>query len=244
MLTTVQSTAQRGRFNDGIAGSRLLWSRHQIVHMFDRFIREDNPVSVHYDDESRVIVTRALQLDRRLNRVYFEYGDHKAANTSLLRSEEVQFSVEHGGERSQFTSPRVRDILLDGRPVFHVPIPSRIIQADRRLHRRIEIPKISAPIVVFKLPDGRQVKGRLADMSAGGIGVIGLASDRMVQTGTLVHNCLIYLSDGKSVMVDLEIRHSAILKGSSGKATHRIGFRLVSRPKEFSDLLNAFTVNF
>lgn len=244
MLTTVQSTAGRGRFNDGIAGSRLLWSRHQIVHMFDRFIREDNPVSVHYDDESRVIVTRALQLDRRLNRVYFEYGDHKAANTSLLRSEEVQFSVEHGGERSQFTSPRVRDILLDGRPVFHVPIPSRIIQADRRLHRRIEIPKISAPIVVFKLPDGRQVKGRLADMSAGGIGVIGLASDRMVQTGTLVHNCLIYLSDGKSVMVDLEIRHSAILKGSSGKATHRIGFRLVSRPKEFSDLLNAFTVNF
>ena len=244
MLTTVQSTAQRGRFNDGIAGSRLLWSRHQIVHMIDRFIREDNPVSVHYDDESRVIVTRALQLDRRLNRVYFEYGDHKAANTKLLRSEEVQFSVEHGGERSQFTSTRVRDILLDGRPVFHVPIPSRIIQADRRLHRRIEIPKISAPIVVFKLPDGSQVKGRLADMSAGGIGVIGLASDRMVQTGTLVHNCLIYLSDGKSVMVDLEIRHSAILKGSSGKATHRIGFRLVSRPKEFSDLLNAFTVSF
>jgi c-di-GMP-binding flagellar brake protein YcgR len=244
MLTTVQSTASRGRFNDEVASSRLLWSRHQIVHLIDRFVREENPVSIHYADESRIIVTRALQLDRRLNRIYFEYGNHKTANTNLLRSEEVQFTVEHGGERSQFTSPRVRDILLEGRPVFHVPIPSRLIQADRRMHRRIEIPKISAPVVILKLPDGRQIKGRLADMSAGGIGVIGLASDKRVSTGTLVNNCLIQLSDGKSVLVDLEIRHSAILKGSNGKTTHRIGFRLVSRPKEFSDLLNAFTVNF
>jgi c-di-GMP-binding flagellar brake protein YcgR len=244
MLTTVQPTAHRGRFNDEVASSRLLWSRHQIVHLIDRFIQEDNPVSVHYADESRVIVTRALQLDRRLNRVYFEYSDHKSANTSLLRSEEVQFSVEHGGERSQFTAPRVHDALLEGRPVFHVSIPSRIVQADRRLHRRIQIPKVSAPVVIFKLPDGRQVKGRLADMSAGGIGVIGLASDKRVDTGTMVHNCLIQLSDGKSVLVDLEIRHAAILKGSNGKSTHRIGFRLLSRPKDFSDLLNAFTVNF
>jgi len=243
-MLAIRSTTNRGRFNDEVASSRLLWSRHQIVHLIDRFIREDNPVSVHYADESRVIVTRALQLDRRLNRVYFEYGDHKIANTNLLRSEEVQFSVEHGGERSQFTTPRVRDILLDGRPVFHVPIPTRIVQGDRRLHRRIEIPQISAPVVIFNLPDGRQVKGRLADMSAGGIGVMGLASDKRVDTGTLVHDCLIQLSNGKSVLVDLEIRHSAILKGSNGKSTHRIGFRLVSRPKEFSDLLNAFTVTF
>jgi len=244
MLTTVQSTATRGRFNDNLAGSRLLWSRHQIVHLIDRFIREDNPVSVHYADESKVIVTRALQLDRRLNRVYFEYGDHKASNTNLLRSEEVQFSVEHAGERSQFTSPRVRDVLLDGRPVFHAPIPARVIQADRRLHRRIQVPQISAPVVIFKLPDGRPVKGRLADMSAGGIGVIGLASDQRLRTGTLVHNCLIQLNDGKSLLVDLEIRHSAILRSADGRPTHRIGFRLVSRPTEFSELLKAFTVEF
>lgn len=242
MLTAIRSAANRGRFNDDLATSRLLWSRHQIVHLIDRFIREDNPVSVHYAEESRVIVTRALQLDRRLNRVYFEYGDHKASNTHLLRSEEVQFSVEHRGERSQFTSPRVHDVLLDGRPVFQVPIPSRVIQGDRRMHRRIEIPQVSAPIVVFSLPDGRIVKGRLADMSAGGIGVIGFASNQKVRTGTTIQNCLIQLNDGKRVLVDLEIRHAAILKGPGGKPMHRIGFRLASRPKEFSDLLNAFTV--
>jgi c-di-GMP-binding flagellar brake protein YcgR len=242
MMPAVQTAAKRGRFNDDLAASRLLWSRHQIVHLIQRFIREDNPVSVHYAEENKVIVTRALQLDRNLNRVYFEYGDHKASNSNLLRSEEVQFSVEHGGDRLQFTTPRVRDVLLDGRPVFHVPIPSQMIQADRRMHRRITIPQISAPIVVFSLPDGRKIKGRLADMSAGGIGVIAFAADEKMRIGSMVHNCVIQLSEGKQVLVDLEIRHAALVKGADGRPRYRIGFRLASRPKEFSDLLNAFTV--
>jgi c-di-GMP-binding flagellar brake protein YcgR len=243
MLPTAQYAAKSGRFNDDLAGSRLLWSRHQIVHLLQRFIHEDHPVSVHYADEKRVIVTRALQLDRQLNRIYFEYGDHKGANSRLLRSKEVQFSVAHGADSTQFTSPRARDVLLAGRPVFQVPIPARVIQADRRLHRRITVPQISAPVVTFSLPGGRQVKGRLADMSATGIGVIGFAADEKVRTGTEVQDCVIQLDDGKQMVVDLKIRHAALLKGANGKPTHRIGFRLASRPKDFSDLLKAFTVD-
>ena len=237
-----QSAALGGRFNAGVAGSRLLWSRHQIVEMLNRFIREDHPVSVHYADENKMIVTRALQLDRRLNRVYFEYGDHKAANANLLRCEEVQFSVQDGSGNMQFSSPRIRDVLLEGKPVFHVPIPKRVVQADRRLHHRIEIPRISAPVVIFNLPDGRKAKGRLADMSAGGIGVIGLAADLKVRPGTVIRNCLIQLGDGGRVIVDVQIRHARAVMGTEGKLMHRVGFSLASRPEEFSDLLKAFTI--
>ena len=148
----------------------------------------------------------------------------------------------HGSASTQFTSPRARDVLLNGRPVFHVPIPARVIQADRRMHRRITIPEISAPVVTFSLPGGRQIKGRLADMSATGIGVIGFSANEKVHTGTEVQNCVIHLDDGKQMLVDLKIRHAAMLKDAYGRPTHRIGFRLASRPREFSDLLKAFTV--
>lgn len=242
-MTNVQSNTHGGRFNADVAGSRLLWSRHQIVQMFRRYVREDYPVSVHYADEDSVIVTRALQLNPHLDRIYFEYGDYKAGNSKLLRSKEVQFSVEDGPAKSQFSSPRVSDVLLDGKPVFHIPIPDRVVQADRRLHQRIKIPQISAPMVIFNLPDGRKAEGRLADMSAGGIGVIGLAADLKVSSGTVVHNCLIRLNNGERVLVDLEIRHAAVVVGADGKLMHRVGFSLVSRPQEFSDLLQAFTVN-
>ncbi len=242
-MTNIQPIADRRRFNADIAGSQLLWSRHQIVQLFRRFIREDRPVSLHYADENRVIVTRTLRLNPRLDRVYFEYGNHKAGNSNLLRSKEVQFSVEDGLGKSQFGSPRVRDVLLDGKPVFHIPIPERVVQADRRAHHRIKIPQISAPVVIFNLPDGRKAEGRLADMSAGGIGVIGVAADLHVRSGTVIRKCLIQLSESERVFVDLEIRYARVLIDAHGKLLHRVGFNLVSRPKGFSHLLKTFTVD-
>jgi len=214
----------------------------QIVHLFRRFIRENRPVSAQFGDDDRLIVTRALRLNPRLDRIYFEYGNHKAANSVLLRSQDVQFSVEDGRSKAQFTSPRVRDVLLDGRPVFHIPIPACVVQVDRRVHHRMQVPRITAPSVVFYLPDGRKAQGQLADLSAGGIGVVGLASDLNVRTGTVIRHCLIELSNRERVYVDLQIRYARSVVDSGGKATHRIGFSLESQLKEFADLLNAFTV--
>lgn len=243
MLKSPQAT-HHGRFNLDAGGSRLLWSRHQIIMMLRRFVREDRPVSVHYDDEDKMIVTRAVGVDPDRDRVYFEFGEHKANNAQLLRCPEVRFSVEDGAAKSLFSSPRIRDVLLEGQPVFQVPIPDRIVQADRRLHQRVKIPQVSAPVVVVSLPDGRKAEGRLADMSAGGIGVIGLAADLKVQPGTVIRNCLILLGDKERVVVDLEIRHARVAMGNGGKLMHHVGFSLASRPKEFSELLKAFTVEF
>ena len=242
-MTRSQSTARSGTFNTNSAGSRLLWSRHQIIQLLDRSIREEQSVSVHYANEDKMIVTCALGLDPDLDRVYFEYSDHKAANSRLLSSKEVRFSWENGEAQSQFTSRRVRDVLFGGKPVFHVPIPDGIVQCDRRMHQRIEIPEVSAPVVQLNLPDGSTTRGRLADMSADGIGAIGLAADIKLRTGTMIRNCLIELNDGALVSVDLEIRHATAQMGADGRLMNRVGFSLASRPKEFSDLLNAFTVD-
>ena len=243
-MITAKPIVRGGNVNSVAAGSRLLWSRHQIVMMLRRYVREDRPVSVHYDHEDKVIVTRALSVDDDLDRVYFEYGGHKTGNTGLLRSKEVRFAIEDGSSNAQFSSPRIRDVLLDGQPVFQIPVPDRIVQSDRRLHQRIKVPEISAPVVRINLPDGRRAEGRLSDMSAGGIGVIGLAVDLKVEAGTVVRNCLIQINDDESVIVDLEIRHARVAMGLDGRLMHHVGFSLASRPKEFADLLKAFTVEF
>ena len=242
-MTNIQPTVDGRRFNADVAGSQLLWSRHQIVQLFRSFIREDCPVSAHFGGEGGMMVTRTLRLKPRLDRIYFEYGDRKAANSSLLRSREVQFSVGDGRGKSEFTSSRIHDVLLDGQPVFNIAIPEHVVRVDRRQHHRITIPQISAPVVAFILPDGRKAEGRLADMSAGGIGIIGLAADFNLRTGSVIHNCLIEISESESVFVDLEIRYSRGFIDNEGKPMRRVGFSLVSQPKEFADLLKAFTVD-
>ena len=242
-MTSTQAMADPRRFNTEIAHSRLLWSRHQIVQLFRRFICEDRPVSAQYAGDNGMMVTRAVRLNPSFGRIYFEYGDHKAGNSNLLRSKEVQFSVEDGRGKSQFTSPRISDVLLDGEPVFHIPIPERVIQVDRRLNHRITIPEISAPAVMFNLPDGSKAEGRLADLSSGGIGVIGLATEMNVRKGGVVRNCLIQLGDSEHVSVDLKIRYTHGFIDDEGMPMRRVGFSLVSQPKEFAELLKAFTVD-
>ena len=137
-------------------------------------------------------------VDADLDRLYFEYGDHKSGNANLFRSKEINFSVEDGEGKSQFVSPRARDVLLEGQPVFHVPIPDRMVQADRRAHDRIKVPDIAAPIVLFNLPHGRKAEGRLADLSSGGIGVIGVAADFVLSPGTVLRHSTSRSSIGQS----------------------------------------------
>lgn len=242
MIHATHASTGEQRFNATAGGSQLLWSRNQIVNLLKRFIREERAVSVNYAAEKRVLVTRALRIDADLDRLYFEYGDHKSGNANLFRSKEINFSVEDGEGKSQFVSPRARDVLLEGQPVFHVPIPDRMVQADRRAHDRIKIPDIAAPIVIFNLPDGRKAEGRLADLSTGGIGVIGVAADFDLLPGTMMRNCVIELDNNQDVYVDVEIRHAQVFINGLGQLEHRVGFRLLSRPQGFSDLLDAFTI--
>src|SRR5712664_315973 len=56
------------RFNTDIAGSRPLWSRHRIVCLFRRFIRESRPVSTLFADDEKFVLTGAPRLDPRLAR--------------------------------------------------------------------------------------------------------------------------------------------------------------------------------
>ena len=51
-MTTTQAMADPRRINTDVGGSRLLWSRHQIVQLFRRFICEDRAVSAQYGDEN------------------------------------------------------------------------------------------------------------------------------------------------------------------------------------------------
>ena len=243
-MITAKPTARGGVFDSVNTSSRLLWSRHQIVMMLRRYAREDRPVSVHYDNDDKVLVTRTLSVDADRDRVFFEFGSHKASNAGLLRCREPRFAIEDGASNSEFSSPRVSDVMLEGQPVFQIPIPNRIVQCDRRLHERVTIPEVSAPYVVFNLPDGRKAEGRLSDMSAGGIGVIGLAAHLKVEAGTVIRNCLILIDEEEQIVVDLEIRHAKVAMSTDGRLTHHVGFRLVSKPREFTELLKAFTVEF
>jgi c-di-GMP-binding flagellar brake protein YcgR len=217
--------------------SQVIWSRFQIIRLFRRFIRDEKNVSIEFDDDEKLLLTQALNLNARTNRVAFAYGDHKRTNSDLLRSERLLFSIEEGLQTYRFTSAKARDFLLRGKPAFQVALPEAVLLTDRRKEQRIQVPKFSSPPVWLHLPDGTEVQGQLSDVSEGGIGLIGLQVNTPLRKG-MVLRCEIDLRPGGSVMLDVEVRYVRRLEG----AGRRVGFRLRSANPEFARLVKAFTV--
>jgi c-di-GMP-binding flagellar brake protein YcgR len=220
--------------------SQVIWSRFQIIRLLRGFIREERAISVEFEDEEeeKLIVTRALQVNARTNRLAFAFGDHKRTNSDLLRSPKLLFSTEEGTMSYRFGTGGARDYLLHGELVFGVPLPDAVILSDRRRDQRLRIPDFAAPTVKMYFQDGTRFDGKLADLSEGGIGLMGLDSEVPVRKGAKLR-CLITLNQRDRIWLDVEVRFVRRMSGVTGK---RVGVRLLNRNPEFEKLLKVFRV--
>jgi c-di-GMP-binding flagellar brake protein YcgR len=222
--------------------AQVIWSRFHIIRLLRRSMRERKPISAQFGPDERVLLTRAVHLNARTDRVAFAFGDHKDTNTQLLHSSPVLFSLDEGEVTYRFAAREVFDVLLHGEPVFEVPLPDAMLHADRRYHRRLQFPRIVAPVVWVHLPDGTRFEGRLSDMSEAGLGVIGLDANVPVRKGSVLRNCAIELDGSRKAWVDVEVRYIKEAATLSGKPGRRIGFRLITPAPDLERLLRNFAV--
>ena len=220
--------------------TQVIWSRFQIIRLFRRFIRDERAISVEFEDEveEKLVLTRALQINARTNRLAFAFGDHKRTNSDLLRSPKLLFSAEDGAMSYRFGTGGARDYMLRGDLVFGVPLPDAVILSDRRRDQRLRVPDFAAPPVRLYFPDGARFDGKLADLSEGGIGLMGLESEVPVRKGAKLR-CLITLNQRDKIWLDVEVRYVRRMSSVTGK---RVGFRLLTRKPEFEKLLKVFRV--
>jgi c-di-GMP-binding flagellar brake protein YcgR len=231
----------KNRDNDSI-GSRLLFSRTQIIRLFQRFIKEAAPISVEFEDRENMLVTRALDLDERTNRVFYAFGDYKATNALIFQSKQLFFNLDAQRVRYRFVGTTAGDALRNGAPVFHLPLPESVLESDRRARDRHRIPQVRAPDVSLRLPDGSVIRGILADVSEDGLGVIDVDGNLNFRTGTDIPGCVIELGGRERIRVDLKVLYVALVPDKAGKNVRRMGIQLLSRPEEFDTLLKAFIV--
>jgi c-di-GMP-binding flagellar brake protein YcgR len=222
--------------------AQVVWSRFHIIRLLRHSIRERRPVSVQFGPDEKVLLTRAVHLNARTDRVAFAFGDHKDTNTQLLHSSPVLFSLDEGQVTYRFAAREVFDVLLHGEPIFEVALPDAVLYADRRYHRRLRFPRIVAPVVWIYLPDGTRFEGRLSDMSDAGLGVIGIDENIPVRKGSVLRNCAIGLGGSRKAWVDVEVRYIREIAPLSGRPGKRIGFRLITPAPDLEKLLRNFAV--
>ena len=111
-------------------------------------------------------------LDVSSQALIIDYGSQEYENRAVLRAEEITLSAETQGAKIEFTVPKVTGGQFLDLPAFTMPVPPQLWFVQRREFFRIAAPMHPIYYCKAKLPDNREIRFRLCDLSLGGMGAL------------------------------------------------------------------------
>lgn len=111
-------------------------------------------------------------LDASAERLVVDLGSQEYENRAALRAENVSVLAETQGAKVEFVLPRLELSEYKGLPAFVSPIPDNLWFVQRREYFRIHAPLHPAYFCKAKMPDKKEFRFRLFDLSLGGMGAL------------------------------------------------------------------------
>lgn len=128
----------------------------------------DVPVRVSWS--SHQFISKIL--DASPERLIIDFGSQDYENRAVLRGENISVLAETMGAKVEFVVPKVEQITYQNLPAFKMPLPDSLWFIQRREYFRISAPLHPAYFCKAKMPDKREFRFRLFDLSLGGMGAL------------------------------------------------------------------------
>jgi len=200
-------------------------------------------IVLHFGAQS-YIVSRLLELWPDKRRAALDFGPDEAANAALLRAGRAVVETQLHQISIQYEVDGFRRIELPDGPAIEAAFPSCVLRLQRREAFRVPT-RITQPLHLHvpaqdNCPE--EVKLRLVDISAGGIGVlVEEGSSFAPQTGMVLRGCRLDLPQVGLVVADVEVRH-VIQRDSEPKPQLQCGMRFLALPPQMSNFVQRFVM--
>lgn len=161
------------------------------------------------EDPDTFIVTRILALEA--DSLEMDFSGDEARLQALLRAPYLTVVGAPGSVKIQF---RIAEVEFAGRiigkgkdsgGVLTAPLPSTGWRVQRRNAFRVRPPQRDQAVVIFRLPGGVESRGRLTDLSVGGLAAFWQSDEPQAELGTTLRNCRIEANDIAPIPCDLRI---------------------------------------
>lgn len=130
----------------------------------------------------------------------------RAGHQRLLEIRNLNAAAQVQGIETRFGGA-VEEIGTDSGIAFYcLAFPTEVLYAQRRTSFRVRVAMTTPVAVVFERPGGNALRGRIVDLSEGGMGVE-FTQHVSLHPGEILP-CQMRLPDGQQVGCKLEIRHS------------------------------------
>ncbi|EOC0417475.1 flagellar brake protein [Cronobacter malonaticus] len=111
-------------------------------------------------------------LDASPEQLVLDFGSQASENQAVQKAKNIQFSAEAQGAKVEFNLPALNVGEFQNLPAFVAPLPEAVWFVQRREHFRITAPVQPQFYSLARMPDGKLFRGRLQDLSLGGMGTL------------------------------------------------------------------------
>jgi len=111
-------------------------------------------------------------LDASPDALIIDLGSQEQENRAVLRAEHISVMAETQGAKVEFVLPRLSPSVYQGLPAFTSSLPLNLWFVQRREYFRISAPLHPAYFCKAKMPDKKEIRFRLFDLSLGGMGAL------------------------------------------------------------------------
>ena len=202
-------------------------SRVEIVYILRALMKSNALVTAYFNSGREFVVTAVLQVDNEHGVVILDSGSNRELNERLLQSREVSVVSSQDGVRVQFTSERVTAVSFEGRLAFRLPLPDHVLKLQRREYYRLATPVVHPVKCEIARLDGKRFELALADISLGGVCLVGQPPGFSFEPGMALEECRIDLPEVGTIRAGLCVRNSYVVTLKNGVTSHRTGCEFV-----------------
>jgi c-di-GMP-binding flagellar brake protein YcgR len=159
---------------------------------------------------------------------------------ALLQNQQVTFLAEFGGMNIEFAAAAPQAVTHENARAVRLSFPKVTVSRQRRAHPRTPVPPDLPLHCAIPAGAGVALEGQIMDISVGGLGLLVLSSYLVPAPGTLIRGWRIERPGGRSVRVDLQVRHCRPLVLADGGQAYRWGCQFIEPSGEVKELIRMF----
>ncbi len=221
----------------------LVHGRLDILRILRGLANRNEMVSAFFNGGKELLLTSIIEVDAEGNSVILDYGSNEALNTRILASEKIIFVTSLDNVKIQFVTNNIEPTTFEGGSAFRIRLPEQVLQLQRREYYRLTTPIINPIKCQIPLEDGRSVELPLADISAGGIGlIISNPQDITLEGGETLPGCRINLPGIGVLEATLRVQNTFEVTLKNGSKMLRSGCQFVDLRPSMQSLIQRYII--
>jgi len=242
LSSTLASHAEANLLPTDEFSQYLLHSRGEMLPIFRSLADRVSQITMIFN-EGRDMVLSSL-MESGSDGLILECGADAEMNRRALKASKLFCVTQLDKVKIQFIVSGVTLVEISGRPAFRAQIPESLLRLQRREHYRLVIPVLQRLKCKIHFPsvegNGHLIEVDIADISGGGVCLIGVPSGFPLELDMEFPECHIELPEIGAITTTLRLRNVKETVSRMGVRTQSVGCQFVGLPGSMGTLIQRY----